>query len=40
MEDIVRELDNARKNSLQPVLAIVSLQGDLTYYEANIISPG
>lgn len=39
MEDIVRELDNARKNSLQPVLAIVSLQGDLTYYEANIISP-
>ncbi|WP_156915453.1 endonuclease [Desulfurococcus amylolyticus] len=36
--DIMREVENARSNSLQLVLAIVSLQGDITYYEANKIA--
>ncbi len=32
-------VDKALDNGLKPVLAIVSLQGDLTYYELTIIQP-
>ncbi len=36
---LVELLDQARKNNLILVLAIVSLQGDLTYYEVTSIEP-
>ncbi len=32
-------VDKAMDNGLKPVLAIVSLQGDLTYYELAVIQP-
>ncbi|WP_425358428.1 endonuclease [Desulfurococcus mucosus] len=40
IDSIVKEAENARDNSLQLVLAIVSLQGDITYYEAGEVALG
>lgn len=37
--DIYRNIDSSRSNNLKLVYAIVSLQGDLTYYELNKIEP-
>lgn len=38
-DSLVKYVEAARSNSLQAVFAIVSLQGDLTYYEVSRISP-
>lgn len=38
-DSLVKYVEAARSNSLQAVFAIVSLQGDLTYYEVSKISP-
>lgn len=38
-EDLMSYVEAARSNSLKAVFAIVSLQGDLTYYEVSRITP-
>lgn len=35
IEDIMEQVEKARKNNLSLIMAIVSLQGDLTYYEVS-----
>lgn len=39
INDVTRWIRKARDNNLIPVLAIVSLQGDLTYYEISEVVP-
>ncbi len=38
VDELTRWISKARDNNLIPVLAIVSLQGDLTYYEISSIN--
>lgn len=38
-EFLIRLVSEARKNNLSVIIAVVSLQGDLTYYEINSIEP-
>ncbi|MCY0868741.1 MAG: endonuclease [Desulfurococcus sp.] len=38
IQELMKEVEDARSNSLSLVLAIVSLQGDVTYYEAGKVS--
>ncbi|NPA98433.1 MAG: endonuclease [Crenarchaeota archaeon] len=39
LEDIVSDIEKAIDNALSLVIAVVSLQGDITYYEVGRIDP-
>ncbi|MEM1642995.1 MAG: endonuclease, partial [Desulfurococcaceae archaeon] len=35
IKDVMEQVEKAKKNNLSLIMAIVSLQGDLTYYEVS-----